>query len=274
MSRPTATLWIMMIAFCVPSSLVAAERGQRIVEATHKVTDGQTAATCFLLERPKANGLGTQILLITAAHVLENFKGEEARLTLRRQKADDEIEPAPLPVRIRNGQQPVWTKHPQADAAALLIQPPDDLKPKTLPVEILATEETWKQQALEPGDPVRLVGYPHAMQFDPNPQGHPTTRLGSLAGFPLKPTAKLRLFLIDANTFEGDSGGPIYWLGDKPADGGPRPLVILGLLSSQHFLNEGFRTVYQTGETRHRFGLGIAVHAMSILETLEQLPKE
>lgn len=265
---------MMLLGGWLSSPLAAAERGQRIVEATYKVTDSQTAATCFLLERPKADGQGMQVLLVTAAHVLENFKGEEARLILRRPKTDGEIEPVPWPFRIRNGDQPVWTKHPQADVAVIRIQPPDDLKPKTLPASLLATDEIWKQHDFEPGDLVRLTGYPHAMQFEPNSQGHPTTRLGALAGFPLQPVAKTRMFMFDCNTFEGDSGGPIYWIGDKPGDGGPRPLIILGLLHGQHFLNEGFRTVYQTGEMRHRFGLGIGVHAVSITETIEQVPKE
>ena len=257
-----------------PTCMSAAERGQRVTEATFKVTDGQTAATCFLLERPKADGEASQILLVTAAHVLENFKGEEARLILRRPKVDDDIEPVPWPFRIRDGNEPQWKKHPQADVAAMAIAPPPDLKPKTLPIDLLATPETWKQYEFEPGDFIRLVGYPHAMQFEPNPQGYPTTRLGVLAGFPVRPSDKSRLFLIDVNVFEGDSGGPIYWLGDKPADGGPRPMVILGLLHGQHFLNEGFRTVYQTGETRHRLGVGIGIHAVNILETLEQVPKD
>jgi hypothetical protein len=268
-------LWLCVgVAISLPARMDAAERGQRVVEATYKVTDGQTAATCFLLERPQPKGEGTQIVLVTASHVLENFKGEEARVILRRPKADDEIEPVPWPFRIRDGNQPRWTKHPHADIAALAIAPPADLKPKALPTDLLATSDTWTQYDFEPGDFVRLVGYPHAMQFEPNPQGYPTTRLGVLAGFPNRPTEKQRLFLIDVNVFEGDSGGPIYWLGDKPADRSPRPLVVLGLLHGQHFLNEGFRTVYQTGETRHRLGVGIGIHAANILETLEQLPKD
>jgi hypothetical protein len=255
-------------------TLAAAERGQRIVEATYKITDGQTAATCFLLERPKPDGKGSQILLITAAHVLETFQGDVATLSLRRVKAPDDIELAPTPVGIRQNAQPLWIKHPEVDVAAIRIPPRDDFQPAALPLDMLATDETWKQLEFEPGDLIRMVGYPHAMQFEPNPLGYPTTRLGALAGFPLKPSAKSRMFLIDANIFEGDSGGPIYFLGDKPADGGPRPIVILGLLHGQHFINEAFRTVYQSGEMRHRFGVGIGIHAAAIRETIEKVPVE
>lgn len=257
-----------------PGLLPAAERGQRIVEATYKVTDGQTAATSFLLHRELPEGKGTQILLVTAAHVLENFKGEQIRVLLRKPNGDDGVTPVPWTIRIRQGNQPLWKQHPQLDAAALPLQPPADLPVKSLPVDILAAPETWEQQAFEPGDLIRVVGYPHAMQFEPNPQGYPTTRLGTLAGFPVKPSEKSRVFLIDANVFEGDSGGPIYFLGDKPADGGPRTVRILGLLHGQHFLNEGFRTVYQSGEMRHRFGIGIVIPAPAILETVDLVPKD
>ena len=263
------------LAVCLGvSCLTAAERGQRIVEATYKVTDGKTAATCFLLQRPKPDNQGTQILLVTAAHVLENFQGEDARIQLRKPKSEDEIEPVPWPFKIRGNGQPLWKKHPQLDAAAMLIQPPEELQSKTLPVDVLATTGAWNQQGFEPGDVIRLVGYPHANQFDPNPQGYPTTRLGAFAGFPVKPTGKTKMFMVDANTFEGDSGGPIYFLGDKPLGGGPRPLQILGLLHGQHFLNEGFRMVYQTGEMRHRFGLGIVVPSTAILETIDLVSQE
>jgi hypothetical protein len=256
------------------SSSSAAERGQRVVEATYKLTDGLTAATCFLLERPKPDDKGTQILLVTAAHVLENFKGEQVRLILRKPKGPDEIEMMTWPFRIRNGDKPVWVKHRETDVAALAIDPPAELRPKTLPVDILATADAWKTIDFEPGDLIRLVGYPHAMLFEPNSQGYPTTRLGAIAGFPLKPSEKSRMFLIDCNVFEGDSGGPIYFLGEKPADGGPRPLLILGLLHGQHFLNENIRTAYQTGEFRHRFGIGMVVYSLSIIETINQVPKE
>lgn len=274
----TAHRWQSLFAAVLVSgsliaSIAAAERGQRIVEATYKITDGQTAATCFLLERPR-DGKTPQILLVTAAHALENFKGDDVRLILRRSKTESDVEPVPWPFRIRQEKQSFWIKHPNVDVAVLPISPPDDLRPKTLPIELLATDETWKQQQFEPGDLVRLVGYPHAMQFEPNPQGYPTTRLAALAGFPLRPSDTARLFLIDANVFEGDSGGPIYWLGDKPADGGPRPMAILGLLHGQHFLNEGFRTVYQSGEMRHRLGVGIGVHAASLIETIALVPKD
>jgi hypothetical protein len=264
----------LMILISVPLLIPAAERGQRIVDATYKLTDGQTAATCFLIERPQTDGKGAQIVLVTAAHVLENFKGEEARLIQRLPVAEDRVELVPWPFRIRQGNQPLWKKHPQTDVAAMVIQPANDPRPNALPDSILATAETWQQHEFEPGDIVRLVGYPHALQFEPSPQGYATTRLGALSGRPSKPTERSRQFLIGVNVFEGDSGGPVYYLGDKPPDGGPRPLVILGLVQGQHFLNESFRTAYQSAEFRQRLGVGIVSHATAITETLAQIPLE
>jgi hypothetical protein len=81
--------------------------------------------------------------------------------------------------------------------------------------------------------------------------------------------------LLDLNTFEGDSGAPVYLVDDHRLVAGktePGPVrLILGLMVGQHFLDEEFKMIYQTGKFRHRMGFGIAVHATAIKETIHLL---
>ena len=90
------------------------------------------------------------------------------------------------------------------------------------------------------------------------------------------PTGKTKTFIADFNTFEGDSGSPIYVAEEGNSAGGAeakRRQLIIGLVHGQHFLDEKFKNIYQSGETKHRLGLAIVVHATAIRETIEQLPK-
>jgi hypothetical protein len=80
------------------------------------------------------------------------------------------------------------------------------------------------------------------------------------------PYEKHATFLVDYNTFEGDSGGPVY----SEELGGS--MKIIGLVHAQHFLDERFKLVYQEGMTRKRLGLAIIVNSQAILETIESLP--
>ena len=76
-------------------------------------------------------------------------------------------------------------------------------------------------------------------------------------------------FLVDYNTFEGDSGGPVYL--EMVRDGKPQ-IKIVGLVHGQHFIEERYKLVYQEGVTKKRLGLAIIVNSQAILETIQALP--
>ncbi|MGD0093567.1 MAG: E3 binding domain-containing protein, partial [Planctomycetota bacterium] len=81
---------------------------------------------------------------------------------------------------------------------------------------------------------------------------------------------------VGASSAAVDSGSPIYVAEEARASAGAneRPTqLIVGIVHGQHFLNEKFKTIYQSGETKHRMGLCIVVHAAAIRETIELLPK-
>jgi hypothetical protein len=74
------------------------------------------------------------------------------------------------------------------------------------------------------------------------------------------------MFLVDYNSFEGDSGGLVY------SEGFGNAAKIIGLVHAQHFLDERYKLVYQEGKIRKRLGLAIIVSSQAILETIAELP--
>ncbi len=240
----------------------------QIVLATYRLEHPKTSATAFAIRRPDAADQdGGQLLLVTAAHVLEKMEGEKAKLVLRRQDSSGQWEAAPVDVAIRDGDKPLWKKHPKHDVAVLRFPSPQHTV-DSIPLAALANAQDWKAAAVEPGALVRCVGFPHAAQFKPSPAGFPLTRLGCVASYPLTPFEKHATFLVDYNTFEGDSGGPVYlqYSHDDHAQ-----VKILGLVHGQHMLDERYELVYQQGLIRKRLGLAIVVNSQAILETIESL---
>ncbi len=248
----------------------------QLMLTTVKVSDTDSSGTAFILSRPKpGDPKATQFLLITAEHTLSRSRANEVTVVFRKKSADGGHEKAPVKITVRQDGKVLWKKHPTADVGILPITPPPDVLVPAVSVDLLASDEDLERHEIHPGDPVRCVGFPHPNQFEPNEAGFGVVRSGCIAGYPLRPTRKTKTLVLDLNTFEGDSGAPVYLLDDHRRLAGktePRPVrLILGLMVGQHFLDEEFKMTYQTGIFRHRMGLGIAVHATAIKETIDLL---
>jgi hypothetical protein len=242
----------------------------QIVLATHRLEHPKTSGSGFIVRRPNpADEEREQLLLVTAAHAFEKMEGEKTTLVLRRQDSVGQWTASPVELAIRQGDKPLWHKHPKQDVAVIRLQAPQQQAVDAIPLEVLASEEDWKSAAVEPGALVRCVGFPHAAQFKPSPAGFPLTRLGCIASYPLTPFESHATFLVDYNTFEGDSGGPVYF---EYSQDGHKHVKILGLVHGQHMLDERYQLVYQQGLIRKRLGLAIVVNSQAILETIESLP--
>jgi hypothetical protein len=253
-----------------------ADLDTQLMLATVKVSDTEATGTAFILSRPKpGDPKATQFLLITAEHTLSRSKGNDVTVVFRKKSADGGHEKMPVKVTVRQDGKVLWKKHPAADVGVLPISPPPDALVPVVSVDLLASDEDLERHEIHPGDPVRCVGFPHPNQFEPNGAGFGVVRSGCIAGYPLRPTRKTRTLLLDLNTFEGDSGAPVYLVDDHRLVAGktqPRPVrLILGLMVGQHFLDEEFKMIYQTGKFRHRMGFGIAVHATAIKDTIDLL---
>lgn len=278
MMRPVASLIVvlMFLALSPRPATAADDLSTQIVQCTFKLTNGKVNGTAFVLSRLVENA-SPQRILVTAAHAFEQMGGDEATLVARKLRADGTYEKFNVSVRLRQEGRQLWVRHPTQDAAVVPVSLPAELNVPELSADLLATDEMLKTYEIHPGDIIRCAGYPHAREFEANEAGFPVVRLGCIAGFPLLPTKVTRTFLFDFNTFEGDSGGAVYlddthrYYGGKAQEG--RVRLILGLIHGQHFIDEQFTTVYQSGKTRHRMGLGIVVHASSIRETIEMLSR-
>jgi hypothetical protein len=247
----------------------------QLMQATFKLGNGKSVATCFLLTRPLPDDAERpQFILVTAGHVFENMGGDKATLFMRQKESEGVYTKQPITLQIRKDGNPLWTRHPEADVAAMYVAPalPSDVP--ALSIDLLATDDTFRKYAIHPGDALMCLGYPH--RFEANAGGFPVLRTGTIASFPLVPTKVTRTFLFSFNTFEGDSGGPVYIAESNRQFGGSNEpgevRLILGLVSGQHFIDEDTKTAYETRKVRHRLGLAIVVHAAFIKETIAQLP--
>ena len=239
----------------------------QVVLATYRLENPKTSGTGFVVRSPDpVNKESDELLLVTAAHVFEKMEGNRATLVLRKKMPTGDWTASPMELAIRQDEKPLWHRHTKHDVAVMRLTTPTDTSIGSVPLTCLASAKDWQSDTIEPGALIRCVGFPHAAQFKPSPAAFPLTRLGCIASYPLTPDDKDASFLVDYNTFEGDSGGPVYF--NEP--GGS--VKIIGLVQGQHLLDERFKTIYQEGMTRKRLGLAIIVNSQAILETIESLP--
>jgi hypothetical protein len=248
----------------------------QLMHATFKLANEKSTATCFVLTRPTPGKPKTpQFILITARHVFEGMSGEEATLYLRHLESEGVYKKVSLQLKIKAQGKTLWTKHPDADVAGLIFQPPPGADVPPIPVDILATDETLKRYGIHPGDALKCLGFPH--RFEANGAGFPVLSTGPIASYPLIPMHTTKTFLLNFNIFEGDSGGPVY-LADpgRLLAGQKQPASVrsvLGLITGQHNIDEEIKTLYETRKVRHPLGFAIVVHAVFIREMIDRLPR-
>ena len=246
----------------------------RLMLSTVLVTNPGSTGTALLLTRATpGQPQQTQFVLVTAQHVLANAKGDTTSVIFHKLEADGTYTKRPQELPIRREGKDLWTKHPSADVAAIAISPPPDAVLPCVSVDRLASEADLARWQIHPGDSVRSVGFPHPLQFEAGPSGFGVVRTGCIASYPLLPAPKYRTFIADLNSFEGDSGSPVYLAENgRYVDGkiGPEPVqLVLGVVIAQQFIDERFNNIYQSGMLRHRMGLAIVVNSATIRETIE-----
>ncbi|MCX7422301.1 MAG: serine protease [Planctomycetia bacterium] len=236
----------------------------QLMRATVKISHDKSTATGFVLSNEKG------YILVTAAHVFDNTPGDETTIVFRSQQAEGEYTKEPTKLVIRKEGKPIWQKHPTEDVAAIGITPPQNADIPQLSTELLTTDEQLRTHKVHPGEKVVSIGFPHRVEG--SKAGFPLLRDGTIASFPLLPTIKTKTFYLSANTFEGDSGGPVYL--SRPNRLEPdkeETRLIVGLVSAQQFLDEEAKMIYGTSKIRHRLGFAVVVHASLIRETIDLL---
>jgi hypothetical protein len=224
--------------------------------------------TGFIMGKP-IDGEPTmgRYVLVTAAHVLEDIREDFAILNLRVAKGQNEWSRLRLHIKIRRDGKPVWTKHPEEDVAAMYLLLPEGVAPLQLSAKLLADDDMLRNYGIHPGDNLSCLGFP--LGIESGKEGFPILRSGKIASFPLLPTKKTKTFLFDFEVFEGNSGGPVYFVdSNRTYDG------VLHLGQTNQFVVGLVKGLMVRPEMVNDIPLKLAevIHASLIKETIALLP--
>ncbi len=233
------------------------------VQLEQPLGDGsRTVGTGFLISDPTPDGK-PRTILVTAAHVFDKMPSASAKIGYRIQGKDGVWRFDPETLKIRDGDHPLWTKHPTRDVAAMVVEAPPEFVKAAIPINYLAQDDTFNKYNLGPGDEMMALGFPRGLSA--NPAGFPILRSGRVASYPLAPASNFPTFLMDFSVFPGNSGGPVFMAeGARRRPGSDQTQevqFVAGLLTQQ---------VELSGE---RLEIGIVTHAKFIRETLGILDK-
>ncbi|MDB5454626.1 MAG: peptidase [Caulobacter sp.] len=234
---------------------------QATVQLEQPLGDGsRTVGTGFLIEDPTPDGR-PRTILVTAAHVFDKMPSASARIGYRIQDKDGVWRYDPHTLKIRDGDHPLWTKHPTRDIAAIAIEAPPAFAKAAIPLAWLAQDDTFSKYSLGPGDEMMALGFPRGLAA--NPAGFPILRSGRVASYPLAPASVFPTFLMDFSVFPGNSGGPVFM-----AEGARRRP---GSTESQEVQFVAGMLTQQVELSGERLEIGIVTHAKYIRETVAQL---
>ena len=233
------------------------------VQIEQPLGDGtRTVGTGFLVNDPTPDGK-PRTILVTAAHVFDKMPSVSAKIGYRIEGGDGGWRFDPETLKIRDGDHPLWVKHPTRDVAVMVVEAPPEFVKAAIPLKYLAQDDTFNQYALGPGDEMMALGFPRGLSA--NPAGFPILRSGRVASYPLAPATNFPTFLMDFSVFPGNSGGPVFMAeGARRRPGASESQevqFVAGLLTQQ---------VELSGE---RLEIGIVTHAKFIRETLALLDK-
>lgn len=231
-------------------------------EATVKIEQrqadgGRTIGTGFLVTDLAPDG-SPRVVLITAEHVLEDMPLMSASIGFRIQDPDSSWSYRPTDLKIRDADgRPLWTRHPERDVAALVVEVAPAMMSEAIPLEYLATSEDFARLDVGLGDELLALGFPRGLSS--NMSGFAILRAGRIASYPVGPSDEAPTFLMDFSVFPGNSGGPVFMADRRGMSDQDRPQMIAGILTQQ----------VEVGQ--ERLGIGIVTHARYVRETLERL---
>ena len=91
-------------------STASADFATEIFEATFKLFDPAVTGTCFLVRRAEPD---QAIYLVTAAHMLEGTKADQATIVLRERCEDGTFKRHDHAVAVRRDGKAMWVRHPE-----------------------------------------------------------------------------------------------------------------------------------------------------------------
>ena len=253
------------------------ELNSAMMRNTYKIEGEDTIGSCFLIGKPyKKDPNRAYFVLVTAAHIFEQMKGDEATIYLRRKQNGDIFLKIPWKIKIRQDSDALWVKNKSGiDVAVMYVRLPKDIDVQLLPTTMFANDKILTNFEIHPGDEMCCLGFPFGTEA--NKAGFPILRSGRVASFPLVPTQKYESFLLDFQVFKGNSGGPVYFVESNRNYAGGTHIgkiqFIAGLVSKEFNITETIKSLYETKQQIHPLALAVIIHASHILETINQLPK-
>jgi S1-C subfamily serine protease len=224
--------------------------------------------TVFILGIPhKDDPKISTMVLVTAAHVLDDIGADEATLTVRRKNGDGTYTAFNQPIQIRDRGKPLYVKHRNADVAAMYAYLDTNVPISALPLNFLADDKQLEDNELHPGDEVFCLGFPLAA-FGTG--GFPILRSAHIASYPLTPMRTIKQISLDLFILPGNSGGPVYYSYTSRFFNGQSHLGglwqgILGLVIQE-------ASSRLPGYSDKSLNFGLIVPAPFIRETIELLP--
>jgi S1-C subfamily serine protease len=266
-----------------PATVEDIELNTALMESTFMIEgrgpQGSILGTVFIMARLISNVTpeAGRLVMITAAHVLEEMPGDVAVLHLRKkvdQKTNSWI-PFLSPIQIRVNGQPQWKRHPDVDVAVMYISLPADMGLRVMTTKLFADDEALKEYEIKPGDEVRCLGFP--LGVTSNDAGFPVLRSGRIASYPILPTEKTKSFLLDFRVFKGNSGGPVYFVeryrpNMKTFGSFTNYHFIIGLVSEETLLTQQVIGPYSQEIRQTQLDLAKVIHGSLIKQTIEMLP--
>lgn len=256
--------------------MTAIELNSIMMRNTFKIEGENSIGTCFIIGRPsEKEPQRAYLVLVTAAHVLEEMKGEEVTVHLRRRQ-DNSFVKAPWNTKVRQSDKVLWVKNKSGlDIAAMYIAPPRIYDLQLLPTGMFANDEVLTKFEIHPGDEMCCLGFP--LGIEANDAGFPILRSGRIASFPLIPTNEYKTFLLDFEVFPGNSGGPVYFAESNRNYGGAlhpgKVQFIAGLVSEEVAPKQVIQRPHKREEERYPLHIAVIIHSRYILETVNQLPE-
>ena len=253
-----------LVILCVvfAGRISAADDGiENVLSATFHVMGGPSGATGFAVRTTDG------VFLVTAKHFLEQA-GDDARLSLRQESAPGIYVKREVAVRLKDAGKVLWRSNPKVDVGILKFDVPSDVALKPFELSQLADEKTFQAKRVRVAMEVWIPGYP--VNLEANAGGWAVLRRGVIASYPLVPLAATPTFLVNANTFSGDSGAPVvaHAAATSEKSEGMLPLVT-GLVQGMHRQTDHIVTTLEDRTTHFPIALAIVVPAPFIRELLE-----
>lgn len=262
MKLPTITLYLAVIlSLGLPAN---AEPYEDALRATVHITNGSAGGTGFIVAIGDKGASGSQHVLVTAAHVLRDMKGETCKLIFRAPDKEGDFIRKEVDLKIQKGKEPLWKQHKDLDVAAILVQLPEGIDIKPFHMDQIANAQFAAEGKVRVGQSICIPCFP--ANLEANKAGWPVLRRGSIATHPLTPLKSARTFFVDSSSFGGESGAPVVmWVGEKA--------YVVGLITSMQRQSDKTKSPFEERTVHTPLGLGIAVQSPFVREVIEQWKK-